>query len=106
MLRDERGWRLAPAFDPVPDVAERREHVLLLHPSHRVPTAGDVSAVAKAWGVRRGAAILQDVIEAVRGFRAVAGRCGVPDANVNEIGRDIERRLSSLAGRPAQRGRR
>ena len=106
MLRHEHGWRLAPAFDLVPDVAERREHVLLFHLSHRVPTAGDVSAVAKAWGVRRGATISQEVIEAVRGFRAAAGRCGVPDENAHEIGRDIERRLSSLAGRPAQLGKR
>lgn len=98
MLRDERGWRLAPAFDLVPDVAERREHVLLFHLSHRVPAPGDVSAVAKAWGVKRGAAILREVIEAVRDFRAAARLCGVPEPNVEEIGRDIDRRLASLTG--------
>jgi serine/threonine-protein kinase HipA len=98
MLHDERGWRLAPAFDLVPDVSERQEHVLLFHLSHRVPGPGDVSAVAKAWGVKRGAAIVEQVIEAVRRFRAVAKRCRVPDANVDEVGRDIGRRLKRLAG--------
>lgn len=103
MLHGEHGWRLAPAIDLVPDVAERREHVLLFHLSHRVPSPEDAAAVAKAWGVRRGAAIVQEVIEAVRGFRATAEQCGVPRANIEEIGRDIDRRLAPLAGGPARR---
>jgi serine/threonine-protein kinase HipA len=103
MLRDDRGWRLAPAIDLVPDVAERREHVLLFHLSHRVPSREDVAAVAKAWGVKRAAAIAQEVIEAAHGFRAAAEQCGVPAANADEIGRDIDRRLASLAGGPARR---
>jgi serine/threonine-protein kinase HipA len=103
MLHDDRGWRLAPAIDLVPDVAERREHVLLFHLSHRVPSREDVAAVAKAWGVKRAAAIAQEVIEAARGFRAAAEQCGVPAANADEIGRDIDRRLASLAGGPARR---
>jgi serine/threonine-protein kinase HipA len=98
MLHDERGWRLAPAFDLVPDVAERREHVLRFHLDQRTPSPAEVGAVAKSWGVRNGAAIAQEVIDAVRGFPIVAARCRVPAANIAEIGRDIEGRLATLAG--------
>jgi serine/threonine-protein kinase HipA len=101
MLHDERGWRLAPAIDLVPDVGERHQHVLMFHLSHRVPYPQGLSAVAKAWGVKRGAAIVREVIDAVRGFRVAAERCGVPTANIEEFGRDIDRRVARLAGRGA-----
>jgi serine/threonine-protein kinase HipA len=96
MIHDEHGWRLAPAFDLLPDVGERREHILMFGLSHRVPGAADVAAVARSWGVKRGGAIVRRVIDAVRDFRTIAERHDVPAGNVTEIGRDIERRLVAL----------
>jgi hypothetical protein len=70
-----------------------------------VPGPDDVSAVAKAWGVKRGTAIVEEVTEAVRRFRAIAKRCRVPRANIDEVGRDIGRRLKRLTDESTQGGR-
>jgi serine/threonine-protein kinase HipA len=98
MLRDERGYRLAPAFDLVPDVGDRREHVLSFLDDQLAPTGEALAELARRWGVARAQRIIGEVCDAVRQFPLAAARAGVPPTNIAEIGADIGRRVSKLAG--------
>ncbi len=106
MLADAGGYRLAPAFDLVPDIGDRREHVLIfLH--DRLPPSGEALVeVARRWGVARAPALIAEVCKAVRRFPKAAARCGVPRPNIAEIGADIERRVSNLRRQLSQQRRR
>ncbi len=106
MLRDARGYRLAPAFDLVPDVGERREHVLVFLDDRTAPSRAALLELAKRWGVANGERILAEVCKATSRFPQAAARAAVPDANVAEIGADIERRVARIAGRPSRPAKR
>jgi len=92
MLHDGRGFRLSPAFDLLPDVGDRREHALAFAGSQRAPSRADLLGLAKAWGVKDAAEILDAAAGATRGFRRVARKLGVAEENVAEIGTDIDAR--------------
>ena len=92
MLHDGRGFRLSPAFDLLPDVGERREHVLAFAGSQRAPSRAELLGLARAWGVKGAAEILDAAAGATRGFRRVARKLGVAEENVAEIGADIDAR--------------
>ncbi len=92
MLQDQRGFRLSPAFDLVPDIGERHEHALAFLHGQRAPARTDLLAIAKAWGVKRAEDVLEQVLAAARGFKRVARRLGVADESVSEIGADIDAR--------------
>lgn len=98
MLHDGHGFRLSPAFDLLPDVGERHEHALAFSGSQRAPSRADLIGLAKAWGVKGAAEILEMAAGATRGFRRVARRLGVPEENVAEIGADIDARRARCAG--------
>ena len=98
MLRDEAGYRLAPAFDLVPDVGDRREHVLSFLDDSLAPPGEALTELARRWGVSGAQTIMAEVCDAVREFPQAATRASVPETNIAEIGADIERRVSKLAG--------
>jgi serine/threonine-protein kinase HipA len=96
MIHDVRGYRLSPAFDLVPDVAERHEHVLAFEYDRLVPDRDTMSTLARRWGVRHADSVLGEVLRAMAQFGSTAKARGVPAVNVKEIGADIARRIARL----------
>jgi serine/threonine-protein kinase HipA len=97
MLNTPAGYRLAPAFDLVPDVAERREHTLSFQYEYGCPTREILLAVAKEWQVAHAADCVDEVVEAVRKFPATARKLAVRGRKgLDLISSDVQRRLGSL----------
>ena len=97
MVHDATGYRLSPAFDLLPNVGERREHVLMFEYDFSPPARAQSLAVASRWAVDDAAALLDAVVASVARFAAVAKRHAVPQANIDEVAADIARRLALLA---------
>lgn len=94
LLRDERGYALSPAFDLLPDVGARREHVLMFDLAPTPPGPAGLVALGRKWGVSGHAAIVQDVVSALKGFSDSAARHGVPAREIDRFAQDIERRMN------------
>ena len=90
------GWRLTPAFDRLPDVLGRGEHCLHFGSAGYSPTAAAVRGLAGAFGISlpRARGLVDEVVAALAGWRARFADFGVPEADCDRLGRDIERRLS------------
>jgi serine/threonine-protein kinase HipA len=97
MLHGPKGYRLSPAFDLVPDIGERREHALAFLYERRAPARHDLLAIAGASGVKRAEDIHGEVLAAARSFKRAARKLGVPVANIDEIGADIDARRKRCA---------
>ncbi len=96
MVHDRAGYRLSEAFDLIPDVGERREHVLAFDYEYGAPSRSDVLALANRWQVKHADAIIDDVLRSVSEFAGAASARSVPSANISEIERDIARRVARL----------
>ena len=97
MLASPDGYRLAPAFDLVPDLAGRGEHTLAFHVGFTCPSQADLVALARAWHVREAPTLIRQVTKAVSCFAATARRLKVRRGkSIDGIGRDIDRRLAIL----------
>jgi serine/threonine-protein kinase HipA len=97
MLNTPSGYRLAPAFDLVPDVAERREHTLSFLYDYGCPTREILLAIAKEWRVVRAEDCVNDVVQAVDKFRATARKLAVRRGKGLElISADVRRRVELL----------
>jgi serine/threonine-protein kinase HipA len=99
MLRDERGLRLSAAFDLLPDIGRRREHVLAFGLHATAPDRVTLLALAKQWGVRGGDGIVDDVCAAVTQFEAVAGDARVPVADIRRLAPDVRARVERVGAR-------
>ena len=71
------GYRLAPAFDLVPDITGRVEHTLAFRSSFACPSHPDLMAIATEWKVDQAGEIICDVTKAVRTFSATAKKLAV-----------------------------
>lgn len=99
MLNTSSGYRLAPGFDLVPDVAERREHTLSFQYEYGCPTREILLAVAKEWRVARGQDCVDDVVHAVGKFSMTARKLSVRRGKgLDLISADIRRRVELLRG--------
>ena len=97
MLATSSGYKLAPAFDLVPDISGRMEHTLSFKYGFACPTGEQLLTVASNWNVSRAPEILHQVIEAVSQFAATARRMKVRgDNSLKAVRTDIQRRLRLL----------
>ena len=97
MLAVPSGYRLAPAFDLVPDISGRGEHTLAFQYGFACPTRKVLLAGANEWSVPNPDAILNQVTTAVAMFKAVARELGVrPGQSLDTVSKDIQRRLSLI----------
>jgi serine/threonine-protein kinase HipA len=94
ILHDHRGYTLSPAFDLLPDIGGRREHVLLFDLTPHPPGLEDLAALGRKWGVAGAAGICRDVRDAVARFQEIADQFAVPAADSARFARDIQRRLN------------
>jgi serine/threonine-protein kinase HipA len=98
MLAETEGYRLAPAFDLVPDITGRAEHTLSFKSSSACPRRGELMALADDWGVDDAAEIVSQVVKAVRNFTATANKLAVEGSDSLEtISADIRKRLATIA---------
>ena len=98
MLNFPAGYRLAPAFDLVPDIAQRREHTLSFQYDYGCPTREILLAVAKEWQVARAKECVDQVVQAVGKFRVTARKLAVRGGKgLDLISADVRRRVELLA---------
>lgn len=98
MLAHDKGYRLAPAFDLVPDISERGEHTLSFQYGYDCPTRDQLSDVARAWSVPDAVAILDEVVGAVGAFAATARKLRVRGGPLlKTVLADVQRRTKLLA---------
>ena len=81
------GWRLSPAFDLIPDVGRRGEHVLFFDLGAYYPGRKKVEALGKSWGIRGAEEIVAQVVDAASDWKAAFATVGVPE---NDIRRFID----------------
>ena len=101
MIHDIGGYRLSPAYDLLPDVNANQEHVLFFGAQRYIESRGTVIDMALRWGVADALGILENVLVGLSRFEEFAALAGVPDANVAEIRKDLERRARRIAHRGA-----
>lgn len=85
------GWRLSPAFDLIPDVGRRVEHVLFFDLGAYYPGRKKIEILGKNWGIRGAEEIVAQVIDAVSGWRAEFAAVGVPEQDIRRF-TDIDSR--------------
>ena len=92
-------YRLSPAFDLVPDVAQRREHTLAFQYDFGCPKRQALLDVARDWQVPRAAEVIDLVVKTVATFEAAARRLRVRSGKGRDaIAADVRRRVALLAG--------
>lgn len=98
LLHDARGWRLSPAFDLVPDIGRNREHTLAIGHSRDTPSRDDLVAVGRRWlgNAAQAQQIVQEVVEAVSHFRAIAEQLAVADHSIQFFAADIAHRIERM----------
>ena len=94
VLATPRGYRLAPAFDLVPDITGRGEHTLSFKYQFGCPQADQLMEIAADWEVSNAEEILEHVTAAVAKFGATASQLAVGGGDsLQEIQDDVQRRL-------------
>lgn len=94
MLATSSGYRLAPAFDLVPDMVGRGEHTLSFRYQFGCPNEEDLLAIAAEWEVSDAERTLEQVTAAVDQFTPTARQMQVGgDQTLERIQADIRRRL-------------
>lgn len=87
MLYDsERGWRLSPAFDLVPDIGQNGEHVLFFELDPVYPGRKTLERLGRTWGVPRADRIVEEVFAAVAGWKDEFLSFGVSSADISRFG--------------------
>jgi serine/threonine-protein kinase HipA len=98
MLAGREGYRLAPAFDLVPDITGRNEHTLSFRSSFVCPTRSDLISIADDWSVNDAEEVVSQVAEAVSAFAAVTKQLAVQGTHsLASISTDIRARLQSIS---------
>ncbi len=87
------GYRLSPAYDLLPDTNANQEHVLFYGDQRYIDSRTTVIDMARRWGIADPIDILRDVTAGLSRFKEFSERSGVPDANISEITRDMDRRI-------------
>jgi serine/threonine-protein kinase HipA len=98
MLVGPGGFRLAPAFDLVPDISGRGEHTLSFQHGFACPSGAEMIALAAEWSVAHPARIIEGVVKATWGFATTARRLKVRHpGSLQKICADVRRRTGLLS---------
>ena len=80
MVHDhEQGWRLSPAFDLIPDVGQRGEHVLFFDLGAYYPGRKKLENLGRRWGIRNAEIVVEQVFNAVADWKEEFAESGVPE---------------------------
>jgi serine/threonine-protein kinase HipA len=95
MVHDhEQGWRLSPAFDLIPDISQKEEHVLFFDINGYYLGYKKTVAMGRHWGISKADAIVDQVFDAVRGWKEEFSKAGVIEADLRRF-IEIDARLGS-----------
>lgn len=99
MLRDERGWRLAPAYDLLPNWTGNAEHQLGFGATSFPPDRNELADLGKRFGVkpRQVTSIINDVRTACGAWETAFKDHDVPRADIERVRADINRRADGLS---------
>ncbi len=81
----EEGWRLSPSFDLVPDIGQRGEHILFFDLDPAYPGRANLERLGRAWGISGAAEVVEQVFEAVAGWREEFLTCGVVKKDIDRF---------------------
>lgn len=94
MLHDDHGYYLSPAYDLMPDTADRREHVLHFYGNYIAPGPDELKRIGKKENVPGAAGIVDCVSETLSSWQSVFASFAVPKADIARLSWSIERRLA------------
>ena len=97
LLHDDAGYHLSPAYDLLPDTAERREHVLYFENEYLAPDRAALLRLAKRLGVRKPGDLVDKVLQSVAGWRSRFAEYGVRDDAIEQLEAGIRKRLAACA---------
>lgn len=95
-MHGKNGWDLSPAYDILPNVTGRIEHVMAVSQSYTRPTLKSTLDLFRAGAVSRGRGleIVREIAAAVALFPEAAARYGVPQVDIDHFRARLSRRLS------------
>lgn len=97
MLANSEGYRLAPAFDLVPDITGRSEHTLSFNASSTCPNRSELMDLARSWDVSEATSIIDQVVEAASAFTETARNSRVHRSKpLERISEDVRRRTVTV----------
>lgn len=98
MRNEGSGWRLTPAYDLIPDIPQRGEHVLNFGSGSNRPTAKSLAVLAKSFGLppKKAQSVLHKVATAFEHWIPVFQGYQVDEKDMQRIAPDIERRRQLL----------
>jgi serine/threonine-protein kinase HipA len=94
MLHGRNGFYLSPAYDLLPDIANRQEHVLYFSNAHRFPGHKTLLDMGRKLGVSRPQEIVDQIRETVSGWKGEFEQFQVPGHNIDRLAWDFNRRLT------------
>jgi serine/threonine-protein kinase HipA len=99
MLRDRSGWRLTPAYDLLPDIPSRGEHVLQFGNSGNRPTQQGIRDLARSFGLsaKKGSTLVSEVVSAFEGWKRIFRQYAVAEKDIGRLRADLDRRCAELA---------
>lgn len=93
LLCDDRGFRLSPSYDLLPDTADRREHVLHFAHAFHFPGRDQLIAIGRQARVPACRKIVEEVRMAAAGWKTVFAHWQVPAADIERLAPGIDARL-------------
>ncbi len=79
------GWRLSNAFDLVPDIGQRGEHVLFFDLDAVYPGRANLERLGQSWGISAAVQIVDQVFSAVADWRQEFKACGVASKDIKRF---------------------
>jgi len=91
-----KGWQLSPAYDVVPNIGENVEHSLKFQYSELPPNENELLPLGKQFGLSTEVAsdVFRDVYNVVLTWRELFSQFGVPELEIERLGKGIESRLN------------
>ncbi len=101
LLHKESGFCLSPVYDVLPDINEKREHVLSFPVTglHLAPGKDILLKIGNRYNVPHPDQIIDDVCTVVTGWKETFRAFAVPDSDIKKLEWSIEKRLRGLQGR-------
>lgn len=96
ILHDRQGYCLSPAYDLLPDTANRREHVLQFIMDHLPPDRDRLLRLAAKWRIKSAKNIIDAVVDAVSDWKSVFEHAAVPPTDIARLEASIRRRLARI----------
>lgn len=94
MIHDDAGYRLSQVYDILPDIENRREHVLMFDLDHYINNSATLERIGKKHGITKAKNIIDQVIAAVAEWRTEFERYTVPPEDAKRLAYSIDKRLN------------